>query len=104
MCTASAALVGCRPDWRIQYCITIAMDAAPHPSFDCGTKGTSSQTPVSAAECAKAAERPTSAKSARIWGTERVQKHRGTAITFATRPSMTFALVDRDDDQDQCRD
>src|ERR1700730_8539202 len=33
------------PCWACQYCITMAMLAAPQPSFSCFTKGTSSQTP-----------------------------------------------------------
>ena len=84
MCVASDASDGCRPDWRAQYCITIAIDAAPHPSFDCCTKGTSSQIPGS--------DFPEPAKIPQVRGTERVQKHRETAITFATRPGIATAI------------
>src|SRR5512146_3481365 len=82
---ASAASLGCWPDWRIQYCITIAIDAAPQPSFDCWTNGTSSQIPGSAAK-------------------RRVQKHRDTAIAFATRLRMGSALANRHNNEDEGSD
>src|SRR2546430_8538075 len=44
MCAASALLSAGRPCWRAQYCITMAMLAAPQASFSCLMKGTSSQT------------------------------------------------------------
>ena len=44
MCAVSAvASTEERPCWRSQYCMTIAMLAAPQPSFSCLMKGTSSQ-------------------------------------------------------------
>src|SRR5260370_32190766 len=45
MCAASAVGLSDRRCCSCQYCITIAMLAAPQPSFPCFTKGISSQTP-----------------------------------------------------------
>src|SRR5205814_6286819 len=43
MCAASALLSAEPCCWRNQYCMTMAMLAAPQPSFSCLMKGTSSQ-------------------------------------------------------------
>src|SRR6476660_2010573 len=42
---ASESRFAASPCCCCQYCITMAMLAAPQPSFSCFTKGTSSQTP-----------------------------------------------------------
>src|SRR3989449_9118596 len=52
MCAASALLSAARPCWRNQYCMTMAMLAAPQASFSCFMKGTSSQTAEGWAESA----------------------------------------------------
>src|SRR6266851_4051554 len=50
ICAASAVGLPDRPPCcSCQYCITIAMLAAPQPSFSCFTNGTSSQTPEGSA-------------------------------------------------------
>src|SRR6266511_3015034 len=54
MYAASARSSGGRPSWAYQYCMTIAMLAAPQPSGDCLKYGTSSQTPLASSATTEA--------------------------------------------------
>src|ERR1700733_6835237 len=67
-----------------QYCMTMAMLAAPHPFFCCWTNGTSSHS----------AARPGAAVAAHI---ERVT----TAATPASLNSISEPSMDCDDDEDE---
>src|SRR5581483_2655404 len=77
--SASAGLACCLS----QYCITMAMLAAPHASFSCCTKGTSSQRPAGSA------------------ANSTPQRHSNTMILFGVLRSMKPDLTDGDNDKNQ---
>src|SRR5260370_17491455 len=85
MCAASAVGLSDRRCCSCQYCITIAMLAAPQPSFSCFTKGISSQMPEGSA-----------AKSTPPTPSTRT-------MTRMTR-GMGFLLPHRDDNKNHSRD
>src|SRR5438034_11679663 len=84
--TASALGAAVRPCWSIQYCITMAILAAPHPFFSCLTKGTSSHSPDGSA------------------ATTRLQRHNISASVTEKYRVMRSVLSDCNNDQNQCRD
>src|SRR6266446_3472951 len=85
ICAASVVGLPDRRCCSCQYCITIAMLAAPQPSFSCFTKGISSQMPEGSA----AQSTPPT--------------HSTRTMTRMTR-GMGFLLAYRDNNQNQSRD
>src|SRR5580765_2026219 len=73
---------GC-PCWRSQYCMTMAMLAAPQASFSCLTKGTSSQMPGASAAHNK------------------LQRHSDAVSVLLTCNDMGPTLSHSDNDQNQ---
>src|SRR5215472_12038898 len=88
MAAASAAMAGFEPwlCWRCQYCITMAMLAAPQPFFSCLIKGTSSHTP---GLCARKTM---------------PQRHRIIASLCGIREFIRACLADRNDDEHERSD
>src|SRR5437588_8938985 len=87
MATASALESMAWPRCLSQYCITMAMLAAPQPSFSCLIKGTSSHTPGVTAQSVARKAKP--------------QRHKIATSLCGIERSMEIVLTDRHNNQDQ---